>query len=336
MERSDRHFRYFVRLITQHTLLYTEMITAQAVLRGDRDRLLRYSPEERPLSLQLGGDHPPSLAACARIAKQQGFDEVNLNVGCPSERVQRGRFGACLMLDPDRVADCVRAMSDASDLPVTVKHRIGVDEHDHFEFLATFVAKVASAGCQRFTIHARKAWLTGLSPRQNREIPPLNYPTVYRLKKEFFKQSIEINGGIRNLEEARQHLNHVDAVMIGRAAWENPYLFAQADAQFFDPRSSLRSRFDVIDSMVPYILHELLQGQRPTGLIRNLLNLFAGLPGTKVWKQHLAKACQLSDSEAIRTTILTARDQVQNISEQHRNSSLPVNRAKPPLQAERV
>ena len=232
MDRTDRHFRFFLRRITRHTLLYTEMVTTGAVIHGDRERLLGFDLREKPVALQLGGDDPRALAECARIGEGFGYDEINLNVGCPSDRVQKGRIGACLMAEPERVADGVEAMRAAVSIPVTVKHRIGIDHLDRYEDMARFVTTVAAAGSDRFTVHARIAWLQGLSPKENRDIPPLRYDDVYRLKREHPDLSIEINGGVRSLDGVEEHLREVDAVMIGRAACDDPYLFAEADRRF--------------------------------------------------------------------------------------------------------
>jgi tRNA-dihydrouridine synthase A len=290
MDRTDRHFRYLLRLISAHTLLYTEMVTSQAILHGDPDRLLGFTPAEKPLALQLGGDNPRDLAQCVRIAADFGYDEVNLNVGCPSDRVQSGNFGACLMFQPALVADCVAAMGAASPLPITVKHRIGVDDHDSYESMREFVQTVAAAGCQRFTIHARKAWLQGLSPRENRDIPPLRYEDVYRLKREYPALTVEINGGIVTLEQTQQHLQQVDAVMIGRAAYDQPYLFADADRLFFGATTPPPSRHAVVEAMLPYIAHWTTQRDRRLyGLIRPMLQLFAGQPGSRIWKRILTE-----------------------------------------------
>ncbi len=293
MERTDRHYRYFMRQLTRHTLLYTEMVTVPAILHGDRDKLLGFSPEEKPLALQVGGDDPATLATCARIAAEWGYDEINLNVGCPSSRVQSGNFGACLMLDPERVAQAVGAMQAAVRIPVTVKHRIGVDERDRYGDLATFVRTVAQAGCQRFSVHARKAWLQGLSPKENRTVPPLRYDDVYRLKREFPDWVIEINGGITDFEQAHAHLQQVDAVMIGRAAYENPYLFATADRDFFGVAAGEETRpptrQDVVAALLPYIDTWVQRGTRLPSLTRHLLSLFNGQPGTKAWKRYLSE-----------------------------------------------
>jgi tRNA-dihydrouridine synthase A len=289
MERTDRHFRYLMRLITRRTLLYTEMITTHAILHGDQEHLLGFHPDERPLALQLGGDDPAALATCAVIAQQRGYDEINLNVGCPSPRVQKGSFGACLMTTPDTVRRAVEAMRAACDLPVTVKHRIGVDDLDHYDDMRRFVDTVALAGCARFSVHARKAWLHGLSPRENREIPPLRYDDVYRLKRERPDLQIEINGGITSLEAALTHLQHVDAVMIGRAAYDQPWLFSRADALLYRDDAAPPSRAQVIDRMADYLDDQMRRGLRPHHVLRHMLNLFAKERGTRQWKQTLTE-----------------------------------------------
>ncbi|MEC4985918.1 MAG: tRNA dihydrouridine(20/20a) synthase DusA [Oscillatoria sp. PMC 1068.18] len=295
MDRTDRHFRYFMRQITRYTLLYTEMITTAAIMNGSRAKLLDFSTEEKPLSLQLGGDNPDDLAECARIAEDWGYDEVNLNVGCPSSRVQNGNFGACLMLQPELVAKAVSAMQKATSLPVTVKHRIGVDERDRYEDLVNFVRIVSEAGCQRFTIHARKAWLQGLSPKENRNIPPLRYHDVHRLKQEFSHLWIEINGGFTNLQQVQGQLQLVDAVMIGRAAYDNPYLFASSDREIFNVEIVPRSRHEVVEAMFPYLDYWVGKGLKLHKITRHLLQLFAGKPGTKAWKRHLSENAHLPD-----------------------------------------
>lgn len=286
MDRTDRHFRYFMRQITQKTLLYTEMITAQAILHGDRNKLLGFDPLEKPLSLQIGGDDPQLLAKCAQIAEDMGYDEVNLNVGCPSNRVQSGNFGACLMSQPALVADCVAAMQAMVDIPVTVKHRIGIDDCDLYEDMVRFVTTVAAAGCHRFTVHARKAWLQGLSPKDNRTIPPLRYDDVYRLKQAHPELWIEINGGIKTLEDADTHLQQVDAVMIGRAAYDTPYLFALADRDIYAANAPL-TRHQIVTAMLPYIARWTEQGTKLHSITRHMLQLFHGQPGSRAWKRHL-------------------------------------------------
>ncbi|MBR8831963.1 MAG: tRNA-dihydrouridine(20/20a) synthase [Chroococcopsis gigantea SAG 12.99] len=289
MDYTDRHFRYFLRLITKHTLLYTEMITALAILHGDRDKLLGFSIEEKPLSLQLGGDNPQHLALCAKIAQDMGYDEVNLNVGCPSSRVKDGNFGACLMAKPERVAEAIALMRESVSIPVTVKHRIGIDDRDSYEDMLDFVTTVSQSGCRRFIVHARKAWLQGLNPKENRTIPPLRYEDVYRLKRELPHLEIEINGGILTLEAADKHLTFVDGVMIGRAAYDNPYLFASADNIFYADTSIPLSREEVVEKMLPYIESWLGKGYRLHSISRHLLQLFSGQPGAKAWKRYLSE-----------------------------------------------
>lgn len=289
LDWTDRHCRYFLRQITQQTHLYTEMITSGALLHGDRERLLAHHPAEYPLAIQLGGSEPESLARCAAWAQQAGFNEVNLNVGCPSDRVQSGRFGACLMLEPQRVADSVAAMREAIDLPVSVKTRIGVDQQDSFEALTEFVARLADAGLEKLIVHARKAWLKGLSPRQNREIPPLRYDWVYRLKQSFPDLEIHINGGIRSLDETAVHLQSVDGVMIGREAYHNPYILAAADSRFGVNAATPPTRHQVIERMLPYIENELTAGTRLHSITRHMLGLFQGQPGARAWRRYLSE-----------------------------------------------
>lgn len=290
MQRTDRHLRFFLRQLTRRTLLYTEMVTTGAILHGDAHRHLDFDPREKPIALQLGGDDPAALAACARIAADRGYDEVNLNVGCPSDRVQRGRFGACLMAHPEVVADAVAAMRAAVDLPVTVKHRIGVDDLDRYDDMLRFVDVVAAAGADRFSVHARKAWLSGLSPKENRDIPPLRYPDVYRLKAERPHLDIEINGGIRTLDDTLRHLGHVDAVMIGRAAYEDPAIFADADRRVFGEPVPETDIFEALDAMVPYAEAHIRAGGRLHHVTRHLLTVFNGVPGARHWRRRLTAA----------------------------------------------
>jgi tRNA-dihydrouridine synthase A len=289
MDRTDRHYRYFMRQITRHTLLYTEMITTAALLHGDRNKLLGFSAVEKPLALQLGGDDPAHLAMCARLAEDWGYDEVNLNVGCPSDRVQHGHFGACLMAQPTLVARCVAAMRQATTLPVTVKHRIGIDDLDRYEDMAHFVHTVAQAGCDRFIVHARKAVLQGLSPRENRTVPPLRYDDVYRLKADFPTLRIEINGGITTLPQATAHLQHVDGAMLGRAAYDHPYLFAEADVLYFGDTAAPLTRRQVLAAMLAYLERWAAQGLPPYRIVRHLLNLFAYQPAARRWKRALSE-----------------------------------------------
>ena len=290
MDWTDRHCRFFLRQISRRVLLYTEMIPTGAIVHGDRARFLGFDPSERPLALQLGGAEPADLAFCAREAAARGFDEVNLNVGCPSDRVQNARFGACLMAEPALVARCVAAMRDACDLPVTVKTRIGIDDRDSYEDLAGFVASVAEAGCETFIIHARKAWLSGLSPKQNREIPPLDYDRVFRLKRDFPALEIVLNGGVPSLEAAAAHLAEgVDGVMIGRAAYQDPYLLAEADMRFFGELAPAPSREAVARAMLPYAEAALTRGVPVKSITRHILGLFNGLPGARLWRRHLSE-----------------------------------------------
>ncbi|MEE2755010.1 MAG: tRNA dihydrouridine(20/20a) synthase DusA [Myxococcota bacterium] len=291
MKRTDRHFRYLMRQISKRTLLYTEMVTTGAILHGDRDRHLRYSEIEHPLALQLGGDDPVALRECALIAENLGYDEVNINVGCPSDRVQKGRFGACLMAEPERVADAVAEMRAAVSIPVTVKHRIGIDDLDRYEDMLRFVDVVSQSGADRFSVHARKAWLQGLSPKENRTIPPLRYADVYRLKTERPNLRIEINGGVTDVSEMRDHLDHVDAVMIGRAAYENPMFFSEVDHIFYGQNPDVEPTvFEVVEAMRPYIADWIGNGGRLNSVTRHMLMLFYGRPGGRRWRRILGEA----------------------------------------------
>jgi tRNA-dihydrouridine synthase A len=289
MEKTDRHYRYLMRLITRYTLLYTEMITTGAILHGDRDYLLGYDPLEHPISLQLGGDDPDELYRAIRIADEYGYDEYNLNVGCPSDRVQNANFGACLMARPSHVRRLVEAMRAATARPVTVKHRIGIDGRERYDQLRAFVEEVAQAAPARFTVHARIAILAGLSPKENRTIPPLRYDDVYRLKRELPHLQIEINGHVASSEEVDTHLRHVDAVMIGRAAYDNPWLLADADSRYFGADSSSRpTRRGVVEAMIPYLQRWTEAGWSPRNVLRHMLGLFAFCPGTRRFKQVLS------------------------------------------------
>jgi len=318
MDWTDRHCRYFLRLISAHVRLYTEMVTSTALIHGDRDRLLRYHPAERPLALQLGGSEPDELARCAHWAAQAGFDEINLNVGCPSDRVRAGRFGACLMLEPQRVADCVAAMHARVRVPVTVKTRIGVDDRDSYEALAGFVRLLADAGIERLIVHARKAWLRGLSPRQNREIPPLRYERVYQLKRDFPELQVHINGGVTTLAEVAQHLRQVDGVMIGRAAYQNPYLLAQAGRRFSQQHAQAPSRHQVIARLLPYVEAELAAGTRLQQITRHLLGLFHGQPGARAWRRYLSEHAHQDSAgvEVLEKALARMPDAVASLSRQ--------------------
>ena len=289
MDYTDRHFRYFIRLLTRHTRLYTEMVTTGALLHGDHRRFLEFHPAEHPLALQLGGSEPAALAACARLAAQYGYDEVNLNVGCPSDRVQSGRFGACLMTEPKLVAECVAAMIAAGPVPVTVKTRIGVDERDSYEELTEFVATVAEAGCRVFIIHARKAWLKGLSPKENREIPPLRYDVAERLKRDFPALTLVVNGGVKTLDAMHKHLGAFDGVMVGREAVSNPYLFADVDRRFFEPGARIPLRTEVLQTWLPYLETQLQEGVPLARMTRHALGLFHGCSGARQWRRALSE-----------------------------------------------
>jgi tRNA-dihydrouridine synthase A len=286
---TDRHERYFLRLISRHALLYTEMLTTGALLHGQADRFLKFHSAEHPLALQLGGSDPGELARCARIGAEHGYDEINLNVGCPSDRVQSGRFGACLMAVPKVVADCVSAMRDAVDIPVTVKHRIGIDNRDSWDELCEFIETVAQGGCEIFIVHARKAWLSGLSPKENREIPPLQYDVVYRLKKTYPQWQFIINGGITDLPTAQAQLQYVDGVMLGRAAYHDPYLLSQVDADFFNDTHAVPGRCEIVEQLLPYIETEIAAGTRLHAITRHITGLFNGLPGARSWRRTLSE-----------------------------------------------
>ena len=288
LDWTDRHYRYFARLMSSQTLLYTEMVTTGAILHGKGD-YLAYNQEEHPLALQLGGSNVEDLARCAEIAQQRGYDEVNLNVGCPSDRVQNGRFGACLMEEPELVAHCVDAMRQKVDIPVTVKTRIGIDDKDSYEFLCDFITKVSAVGCDTFIVHARKAWLQGLSPKENREIPPLDYPRVYQLKQDFPGLQISINGGIKSFEEMHAHLAQLDGVMVGREAYQNPYLLAEVDQKIFGLDSQVMSRDQVVDAMLPYVEAHLQSGGRLNHISRHMTGLYQGIPGSRSWRRHLSE-----------------------------------------------
>jgi len=298
MDWTDRHCRVFHRQITRHTWLYTEMVTTGALVYGDVERHLRYDAVEHPVALQLGGSDPADLARSAKLGQDWGYDEINLNCGCPSERVQKGAFGACLMAEPQLVADCVKAMRDAVEIDVTVKHRIGIDKIEHYDFVRDFVGLVADAGCKTFIVHARNAILKGLSPKENREIPPLKYETAYQLKRDFPQLEIIINGGIKTSAEVAAHLEHVDGVMLGREAYHNPYLMAGFDAQFYGDDAPIPSRDDVLAAMIPYIQAQLAEhgarGLKLNSITRHMLGLMAGLPGARGFRQILSDPRKLA------------------------------------------
>ena len=287
-------YRFFARLFNPHTYLYTEMISTGAILHGNTDRLLRFDSSEHPLVLQLGGADIAEMTQCTVEAQKRGFDEVNINVGCPSDRVQHNKIGACLMAEPDTVASLVRHMQAEVDIPITVKHRIGIDEYDSYQFMKDFVQASAEAGCQRFIVHARTAWLKGLSPKENREIPPLRYEDVYRLKQEMPELQIEINGGIDSIEQIKAHLQQVDGVMIGRAAYHNPYILAEA-MQLWGELPPTREQ--ILDQLYPYLEQQVANGEPLTSIARHLLGLFQGLPGARKWRQALSGKKQLTVAE---------------------------------------
>ena len=289
MDWSDHHCRFFWRLITRQALLYTEMVTTGALIHGDRERFLHYNVEEHPVALQLGGSDPVDLAKCARWAQEWGYDEVNLNCGCPSDRVQSGMFGACLMAHPGLVAEGVKAMRDTCTIPVTVKHRIGIDHMESYEELLDFVATVAEAGCTVFIVHARKAWLQGLSPKENREVPPLNYPWVYQLKADLPHLSIVLNGGIQTLEQCKSHLAQVDGVMMGREAYQNPWLLAQVDRELFGMDNPALSRDDIQVALLEYVEQQLTRGVHLNHITRHILGLYQGVPGARKFRRHISE-----------------------------------------------
>ena len=290
MEWTDRHERYFLRLIAPRVRLYTEMIPVGAILHGDADRFLRFDPAEHPVALQLGGADPDALARCAEIGQRFGYDEINLNVGCPSGRVQNARFGACLMAEPDLVARCVAAMGRAVDVPVTVKTRIGIDDQDSYGFLVRLVEAVAAAGCETLILHARKALLASLNPKQNREIPPLRYDVVDRIKRDLPGLQVVVNGGIRTLEQARARLTEVDGVMIGREAYQNPYVLAAWERVVLGIAEPAPSRLEIVERLLPYVERELAEGTPLKAITRHLMGLFNGLPGARAWRRHLSEA----------------------------------------------
>ncbi len=293
MDWTDRHYRYFIRLMTKRCLLYTEMITTDAIIFGDRDKLLGFDNCEHPLALQVGGSDPVKLSQCAKIAEDWGYDEINLNVGCPSDRVQAGRFGACLMKEPKIVADCVAAMLAAVDIPVTVKTRIGVDDLDSYDYLSDFISTIANTGCKTIIIHARKAWLKGLSPRQNREIPPLRYDVAEQIKKDFPSLEIILNGGIQSVDDIETHSQIFDGVMLGRAAYHQPYLLSEVDQKVHGETQSPLSRDQVIESFMPYVEKQLSKGVRLTAITRHIMGLYHAQPDGNQWRRYLSEHAHL-------------------------------------------
>lgn len=302
LDWTDRYCRYFLRLFSKHILLYSEMLTTGAILHGDREHLLQFDPQEHPLAIQLGGSHPRDLAECAKITTDYGYDEVNLNVGCPSDRVQSGRFGACLMAEPNLVAEGVAAMSAATHLPITVKTRIGIDNQDSYAELRHFIDTVAGAGCDTFIIHARKAWLQGLSPKENREIPPLRYDVAAQLKQDFPQLTIILNGGITSLDQAIEHLATFDGVMLGRAAYHNPYILAEVDQRLFNSQTPALSRQAIVQEFLPFVAEQLSLGIPLARIIRHTLGLFQGQPGARAFRRYLSEHMFQRDADI---TVLT-------------------------------
>ncbi|WP_293730476.1 tRNA dihydrouridine(20/20a) synthase DusA [uncultured Actinobacillus sp.] len=288
LDWTTRHCRYFHRQFSQHALLYTEMVTSQAIIHAKYDHLA-FDPAENPVAIQLGGSDPEQLRHCAKLAEERGYVEINLNVGCPSDRVQNGMFGACLMAKADLVADCVSAMQSAVKIPVTVKTRIGIDELDSYEFLCDFVEKVKNTGCRELIVHARKAWLSGLSPKENREIPPLDYERVYQLKRDFPDLFISINGGIKTVEEMKAHLHHVDGVMVGREAYQNPSLLGVIDNALFDENAPIITARQAVEKMLPYIEQQLSQGVYLNHITRHMLGTFQNCKGARQWRRYLSE-----------------------------------------------
>jgi tRNA-dihydrouridine synthase A len=288
LDWTDKHCRYFLRQISQHALLYTEMVTTGAIIFGKGD-YLAFNQEEHPVALQLGGSNPTDMARCASEAQQYGYDEVNINVGCPSDRVQNGRFGACLMAEPKTVAACIDSMQAEVDIPVTVKSRIGIDDMDEYEDLTRFIDVVADSGCDTFIVHARKAWLKGLSPKQNRDVPPLMYDRVYQLKQQFPDLHISLNGGVKTLDDVQLHLNYLDGVMIGREVYSNPYILAEVDKRFYQDNSASKTRAEVVMAMLPYVERQIAHGARPWHIARHMLGLFQGQPGGRIWRRYLSQ-----------------------------------------------
>jgi tRNA-dihydrouridine synthase A len=304
LDWTDSRCRFFHRLISGHALLYTEMVTTGALIHGDHHRFLQHRPEESPVAFQLGGSNPNDLATCAKMVEEYGYDEVNLNVGCPSDRVQNGRFGACLMAEPQLVAECVALMSQAVKIPVTVKSRIGIDDRDSYEELVDFISTVADAGCETFIVHARKAWLKGLSPKQNREVPPLRYDVVHQLKKDFPHLEIIINGGITSLDQAEALLQQVDGVMVGREAYQNPYILAEVDKRFYGVNKEPLSRQEIVHLLIPYTQELLKTGARLNSITRHILGLFHGEFGARGWRRYLSE--HVGQARVDESVILTA------------------------------
>jgi len=313
LDWTDRHCRFFLRLVSQHAVLYTEMLTTGAILHGDTERFLAMNEEEHPVALQLGGSNPGDLAAACKLAEQYAYAEINLNCGCPSDRVQSGMFGAVMMKNAAITADCVAAMRDAVDLPVTVKHRIGVDDYDSYDFLCQFVGTLSDSGCNTFVVHARKAWLKGLSPKQNREVPELNYGRVYQLKRDFPDAEIIINGGITTLEQSIKHLNHLDGVMMGREAYTNPYILATVDQDIYGASHPAKSREKIAEQFLDYIDNEMSKGTKLHAMTRHILGLFHGMPGARLFRRHISENAYKSTATIdVLTTALKATSGAMN------------------------
>ncbi|WP_022952610.1 tRNA dihydrouridine(20/20a) synthase DusA [Leucothrix mucor] len=289
LDWTDRHERYFLRLISKHAWLYTEMVTTGALIHGDNERYLKFDHQEQPVALQLGGSDVQNMVTCAKMAEDFGYDEVNINVGCPSDRVQKGAFGACLMAEPQLIADCVSAMQNAVSIPVTVKNRIGIDDQDEETSLRHFIDVVSEAGCKTFIVHARKAWLKGLSPKQNRDVPPLNYPLVYQIKQENPDLEIIINGGITTLDECKNHLQFVDGVMVGREAYHNPFHLIDVDAMVYNDRRPTKTRLEILDQYIEYVEAQIADGVFLKHMTRHILGLFQGQTGAKAWRRHISE-----------------------------------------------
>lgn len=321
LDWTDRHCRYFLRQISAHTLLYTEMVTTGAIIFGKGD-YLAFNEAEHPVAVQLGGSDPADMARCAELAQSRGYDEVNINVGCPSDRVQNGRFGACLMAEPNTVAECVKAMQEAVDIPVTVKSRIGIDDMDEYEDLTRFVSAVAEAGCDTFIVHARKAWLKGLSPKENREIPPLKYERVYQLKEQFPDLHISINGGVKTLDDATLHLKYLDGVMIGREVYSNPYILSEVDSRFCNDDHEIASRDDIVRHMVGYAKQQIEEeGARVWHIARHMLGLYQGELGARIWRRFLSQnGTQKGADENLLLDALETLKETRERSEQHREA----------------
>lgn len=289
LDWTDRHERYFLRLISKHAWLYTEMVTTGALIHGDNERYLKFDHQEQPVALQLGGSDVQNMVTCAKMAEDFGYDEVNINVGCPSDRVQKGAFGACLMAEPQLIADCVSAMQNAVSIPVTVKNRIGIDDQDEETSLRHFIDVVSEAGCKTFIVHARKAWLKGLSPKQNRDVPPLNYPLVYQIKQENPDLEIIINGGITTLDKCKNHLQFVDGVMVGREAYHNPFHLIDVDAMVYNDRRPTKTRLEILDQYIEYVEAQIADGVFLKHMTRHILGLFQGQTGAKAWRRHISE-----------------------------------------------